>query len=86
MEEAEMEHTSEKWACTHCGFAPSGEFNADLCPECGMPFWKCAKCGFLITASIPPDVCPECGEKCDFINVTCYVPDCGGPDNIDPRM
>jgi rubredoxin len=51
-----------------------------------LTYWKCAKCGFLITASIPPDVCPECGEKCDFLNVTCYTPECGGPGNIDPRL
>ncbi|MFH0844854.1 MAG: hypothetical protein V1930_05205, partial [Pseudomonadota bacterium] len=56
------------------------------CPACGLTYWKCAKCGFLMTAASPPDACPECKEKCDFLNVTCYTPDCGGPGNIDPRL
>jgi hypothetical protein len=24
--------------------------------------------------------------KCEFKNVTCYTPECGGPGNIDPRL
>jgi hypothetical protein len=33
-----------------------------------------------------PEECPECKEKCDFKNITCYTPDCGGPGNIDTRL
>jgi len=57
-----------------------------ICPECGLTYWKCSKCGFLITAAMPPEKCPQCKEKCDFLDVTCYTPDCGGPGNIDPRL
>lgn len=48
--------------------------------------WKCGKCKFMFTAPSLPEQCPECGEKCDFLNITCYTPECGGPGNIDPRL
>jgi rubredoxin len=48
--------------------------------------WKCGKCKFMFTAPSLPEHCPECGEKCDFLNITCYTPECGGPGNIDPRL
>jgi hypothetical protein len=35
---------------------------------------------------VPPDTCSQCNEKCDFLNVTCYTPECGGPGHIDPRL
>jgi len=83
-----METKEMSWVCTHCGYTASGKFEGDICPQCGLTYWKCSnpQCGFLMTASVPPDACPQCGEKCPFINVTCYVPECGGPDNIDPRL
>jgi hypothetical protein len=34
----------------------------------------------------PPEVCPECGSRCEFVNVTCYIPECGGPGHRDPRL
>ena len=77
---------SENWTCAHCGYAADGSFRGDMCPQCGLMYLKCDKCGFTITAAKPPDICPECGEKSNFINVTCYTPDCGGPENIDPRL
>jgi rubredoxin len=48
--------------------------------------WKCSKCGYTLTAPTPPQTCPECKEKCEFHDVACYTPDCGGPGNIDPRL
>jgi hypothetical protein len=33
-----------------------------------------------------PDRCPSCQQTCTFSDVTCYIPDCGGPGNIDPRL
>jgi rubrerythrin len=75
-----------KWVCAHCGHTSSGKFIGDICPNCGLPYWKCAECGFLITTAEPPDECPECGAKCEFINITCYIPECGGLGNIDPRL
>ena len=48
-----------------------------------MTEWKCSKCGYKLTKEAPPDTCPSCNEKCEFVNVTCYIPDCGdtGSDN-----
>jgi len=77
---------NEKKICAHCGYTAEGAFVGDICPACGMTFWKCSKCGFLVTASNPPDTCPQCKEKCEFNNVTCYTPDCGGPGHADPRL
>jgi rubrerythrin len=54
-------------------------------PE-GKPQWKCIDCGFILEAERPPEVCPSCKGHCEFKNVTCYLPDCGGPGNIDPRL
>lgn len=50
--------------------------------------WKCSKCGYTFTAVKPEETCPECKEKCEFIDVSCYTPDCGGPGsgNSDPRL
>ena len=58
----------------------------DVCPSGNLPYWKCQKCGYTLTANTPPNVCPECNEKCDFKDVTCYTPECGGSGNIDPRL
>jgi len=81
-----MEKDRKKWTCAHCGYTGSGRFTGDICPGCGLTWWKCGKCKFLITAAAPPDVCPECGEKFAFVNVTCYTPECGGPDNYNPKL
>jgi rubrerythrin len=81
-----MEDIQKKWVCAHCGYTADGRFKGDICPSCGLTYWKCNKCGFLITAAKPPQVCPECGEGCGFVDVTCYVPECGGPGNIDRRL
>ena len=81
-----MQNKQERWVCAHCGYTAAGKFKGDICPECGLTYWRCGKCGFLFTASIPPDVCPECGEKNNFENVTCCIPECGGPGNIDQRL
>ncbi|MFP5213377.1 MAG: rubredoxin-like domain-containing protein [Acidobacteriota bacterium] len=53
-----------------------------------MTIWKCDKCGNTVDQATPPEVCPSCKEKCDFIDVSCYTPDCGGPGsgNIDPAL
>jgi rubredoxin len=81
-----MTNKEENKRCALCGYTAEGSFKGDICPQCGLTYWKCARCRFLFTASVPPDDCPQCGEKCNFLNVTCYTPECGGPDNIDPRL
>ncbi len=81
-----MEGKQEEMVCALCGYSADGKFKENICPQCNQTYWKCSKCGFLITAVIPPDTCSQCNEKCDFLNVTCYTPECGGPGHIDPRL
>ncbi len=47
--------------------------------------WKCTKCGYTLQAPTPPDPCPSCKEKCEFVEVSCYIPDCG-QGGVDPRL
>ena len=76
----------QNMTCAHCGYTSEGKFEGDICPSCNQTYWKCANCGFLLTAGKPPEVCPSCKENCQFLNATCYTPDCGGPGNLDPRI
>jgi rubrerythrin len=48
-----------------------------------MTEWKCPECGYTLTADTPPEVCPACHAKCTFVDVSCYIPECGatGRDN-----
>lgn len=45
--------------------------------------WKCSNCGYTLKAQKPPEICSSCGRKCEFLNITCYTPDCefSGTDN-----
>ena len=81
-----IENNKEKYECSQCGFTSNGKFEGDICPKCGLTYWKCGKCGYLLTAATPPNVCPSCKEKCDFRNVSCYTPECGGPGKVDPKL
>ena len=53
-----------------------------------MTTWKCNKCGNTVSADAPPELCPFCREKCEYVDVTCYIPECGGPGsgNINPEV
>jgi len=53
-----------------------------------MTQWKCSDCGYTFPASQVPTQCPSCKEKCTFSDVSCYTPECGGPEsgNVDPRL
>ena len=43
-----------------------------------MGEWKCQKCGYTFKSEAPPpEECPSCKEKCEFVDVTCYIPECG---------
>ncbi len=42
-----------------------------------MANWKCSNCGYTLEADIPPVECPSCKEKYEFVDNTCYTPDCG---------
>jgi len=50
------------------------------------PWWKCAACGYTYQAAPPPpETCPSCQQKCAFVDVTCYMPQCG-PGTPDPQL
>jgi ABC-type ATPase with predicted acetyltransferase domain len=57
-----------------------------MSPQEDKTFWKCGNCGFTLEAPNPPKSCPECRQECEFKNITCYLPECGGPGSIDPRL
>lgn len=48
--------------------------------------WKCSKCGYTLQAAAPPQDCPACKQQCEFHDVSCYLPGCGGPGGMDPRL
>lgn len=72
--------------CAICGYKSDTPFQEDSCPACGQTFWQCRECGFVLKALNIPDQCPSCFKKCEFKNVTCYTPECGGPGNIDKTL
>ena len=41
-----------------------------------MTSWKCSNCGYTFEADAHPNECPSCKEKCEFVDNTCYTPDC----------
>lgn len=47
--------------------------------------WKCSNCGYTLSRQVPPQQCPSCKEKCEFLDVTCYTPECT-PGGQDPRI
>lgn len=50
--------------------------------------WKCSNCGYTFqrdATETPPETCPSCKQKCQFLNVTCYTPECGMTGQ-DPRL
>ena len=49
-------------------------------------WWMCNECENIFQSVDLPQACPGCQKKCTFVNVTCYVPECGGPDNLDVRL
>ena len=51
-----------------------------------MTQWKCSNCSYVFGSDTVPEKCPSCDQKCTFIDVTCYIPDCGGPGNTDNRL
>ncbi|GAB6886951.1 hypothetical protein JCM13304A_04490 [Desulfothermus okinawensis JCM 13304] len=50
-----------------------------------MAEWKCTNCGYTLQADTPPKQCPSCKQKCEFVDVSCYIPDCKS-DGSDKRL
>ncbi len=51
-----------------------------------MAHWICSTCGYYLQGAAPPERCPSCQRVCAFNDVTCYRPECGGEQNIDPIL
>ncbi len=80
-EECGKDYSEIKTACDQCGY-----FADNQILKTDDPYWKCGKCSRTIQAPKPPEKCQGCGEICDFKNVTCYTPECGGQGDIDPQL
>jgi rubredoxin len=50
-----------------------------------MPSWRCQNCAYTFEKDVPPDTCPSCKEKCEFLDNTCYTPDCEA-EGVDKRI
>ena len=74
------------YECANCGYKSETLFADDICPVCSQTFWKCGSCGYILKGPTIPEQCPSCFKKCEFKNVTCYTPECGGPGNIDRKL
>lgn len=49
--------------------------------------WKCSMCSYQFEGNVtPPEKCPGCGQTCSFIDATCYIPECEGPEGRDRRI
>ncbi len=57
-----------------------------MSPSETQPHWKCSNCGFTLQEARAPETCPMCQQQCEFKDVSCYLPECGGPDKMDPRL
>jgi len=59
------------------------DIDVDINPTMGD--WKCKECGYNVKSDAPPEKCPSCDKKCEFVDTTCYIPDCGNTGQ-DPRL
>jgi rubredoxin len=50
-----------------------------------MASWRCSRCGYAIETAVPPDECPSCKQKCEFVDSTCYTPECA-EKGVDDRI
>ena len=71
--------------CVRAGLLPSPALTARELRSIDMGSWKCSKCGYQLDANTPPEQCPSCKEKCEFVDNTCYTPDCE-MEGIDKRI
>jgi len=49
-------------------------------------WWMCSDCQYVFKSKEVPETCPGCKNKCTFSDVSCYIPECGGPENLDMRL
>jgi rubredoxin len=51
-----------------------------------MNWWICSECDYVFEAEKLAETCPSCHQKCTYSDVTCYIPECGGPGNLDVKL
>ncbi len=72
-----------------CCNQPMQEGKVDTEPvklgETPAVYWSCTNCHYVLQALQPPDVCPSCGQACQFVDVSCYIPECGF-SGVDSRL
>ena len=78
-----MKNEHDVWMCTECGYMSEKRFFADICPRCGLTYWRCRVCSFTTVGAAAPETCPECNAKCQFSNITCYVPGWREADSVN---
>lgn len=49
-------------------------------------WWMCSECEYVFQSETLSETCPSCKKKCTFVDVSCYIPECGGPGNLDMRL
>ncbi len=49
-------------------------------------WWMCSECEHVFQTNSLPQACPNCQKKCTFLDVSCYIPECGGLNNVDFRL
>uniref|UniRef100_A0A7C3EYW1 Desulfoferrodoxin FeS4 iron-binding domain-containing protein n=1 Tax=candidate division WOR-3 bacterium TaxID=2052148 RepID=A0A7C3EYW1_UNCW3 len=63
----------------------SEDIETEQMPGMGTPYWSCTNCHYVLQAMQPPDVCPSCHQACQFVDVSCYIPECGFT-GVDSRL
>ena len=51
-----------------------------------MTTMMCTKCEYTMETEAPPETCPSCGSICSFVDATCYTPECGLADHVNPTI
>lgn len=71
--------------CCGTRMQKSGERREKEPVPSNAPYWSCSNCHYVLQAMAPPDVCPSCGQSCQFVDVSCYIPECG-LTGVDSRL
>ena len=51
-----------------------------------MRWWICRNCNYIFEVETPPETCPECNAERVFSDITRYIDEFGGLDNLDMKL
>ena len=79
-----MGKEQDKRRCSLCGYTADGRFEGGHLPSIWLT-------GNVLNAdfSLRQEnhlIFARNVAKCDFVDVTCYTPECGGPGHVAPRL